>query len=164
MFSRFALFFVTAILASCAENSSIDTQINSPDLEFINAEFQYIKGINQYGNQPNTWVANSKLTFYYISDSETGKPQGRLIWKYQQGKKPLKAWWRFDPSTNAISIFGNGGTAGHLSLSDYHVEVKQNWRTIHIDEEGHLIMDETNQDPVIWTFERLATAEDWAGQ
>ena len=70
----------------------------------------------------------------------------------------------FDSKNNSIAIFGEGGTAGHLALSDFHVVVSQNRRTIFINETGHLVMNETNEDPIRWEFERVSKAPYWAGE
>ncbi len=164
MKSLFTSIFIIVLISSCAENQPVDVDINTPDLEFISGAFEYVNGINQYGVPADQWAGGSAFTFYYISDSESGKPQGRFIWTFRNDQTPIKAWWRFDAQNNSIAIFGEGGTAGHLSLSDFHAEVSQNWRTIYINESGHLVMDETNQDPIRWEFERISQAPNWTGE
>jgi len=160
----YTLIFCAFFLISCSDNLSEDHSPNSPDLDFINAKFSYVNGINQYGVPADSWAKDSEIAFYYISDSESGKPQGRVIWNFPNDEKSKKAWWRFDPKKNVIAIFGEGGTAGFLALTDLHIEVKRNWRTLYINEQGHLIMDETTQDPIQWELYRLTDSPKWKGE
>ena len=71
--------FILLLLSACIEDQHADMDINTPDLEFLNAQFQYVNSVNMYGVAADQWADNSHFTFYYISDSETGKPQGRFI-------------------------------------------------------------------------------------
>lgn len=163
MKNSIVLILVLTIICGCSDPLQ-EINESTLDLAFINAEFSYVLGVDQYGVPTDHWAEGSKMTFFYLSDSESGKPQGRFVWTFEGDERPIKAWWRFDQSKDAISIFGRGGTQGHLFLTDLHREIKNNWRTIHINEEGHLIFNAINQDPIKWEFARIAAAPDWNGE
>jgi len=159
----FNLLVVLALVWSCTEPMVEEVQPNTPDLEYVNATFEYVTSTNQYGVPADKWAAKSRITFFYISDSESGKPQGRIMWKFH-GQPPMKAWWRLDIENNAIAIFGERGTQGLLKISDHHEMIKQSWRTVYINETGNLVIEETPSDEYRWEFERVAKAIEWQGE
>jgi hypothetical protein len=159
----FSLIVVLVMAWSCTEPIVEEVQPDTPDLEYVNASFEYVSGINQYGVPADKWAGKSEITFFYVSDSESGNPQGRIMWKFK-GEKPMMAWWRLDMANSAIAIFGERGTQGLLKVSDHHEIIKQSWRPVYINENGHLVIEETPSDDYRWEFRRVADATDWQGE
>jgi len=164
MKSLFAAFLSALLLCACTDHLEEDIMPNSPDASFLNASFSYVSSTNQYGVSAASWAGKSQITFYYISDSEEGDPQGRIIWNYGESKTALKAWWRLDKSDGKMAIFGESGTAGFLSLLNYHPTIKENWRAVHINENGNLIIEPSKDENIRWELERVNDVLPWSGE
>lgn len=146
---------------ACSVENSIDNQSSLVDAHFINGHFSYIDSFNQFGVPVTVNSQAPTLTFLLVNLSETGKPQGRVIWDFGASKSKLNAWWRFDEAKQQIALFGQRGTAGFLSLGDQHFALANKWWPIELTEEGHMSFRQCEEDCIQWEFDRQSDAGTW---
>ena len=155
-----SLFIILACIA-CAPEDSIDNQPSLVDSEFINGHFTYVDSYNQFGVPANVEASTATLSFFLIDQSETGKPQGKVVWDFGDSKSKLNAWWRFDEASQQIAIFGERGTASFLGLGDDHFALANKWWPIDLTPEGHMSFRQCESDCIQWQFERQSDAGNW---
>lgn len=150
-----------SLAMSCTPHDPVDINPSIVNSDFVNGHFSFVNGYNQFGVPANPWAGKSKISFYYINHSESGNPQGKVVWSFGEMKDEVKAWWRFDEAKQMLAIFGERGTESFLSIPDDHFVMNNRWYPVQLTEEGFINFRECMSDCIQWQFERQADAGEW---
>lgn len=161
MLKHFTYLLLALVILACNPEDSIDTDPSFVTSEFVNGHFTYVDGFNKFGVPAEHWAGQSTISMYMAGRSDSGKPQGKIVWEFGDSQKTINAWWRLDESQQKLAIFGANGTASFLGLADDHFVFDQKWLPISINEDGHIYFKECMNDCNQWEFKRQSTAGTW---
>lgn len=163
MKSVFIPLFVLFAFLGCSPEDPLDVNPSFVDSKFVNGHFTFVNGTDLFGVPTDHWANQSTISLYYVNHSESGKPQGKVIWDFGGIKREVKAWWRLDEDNQELAIFGARGTASFLDLDDDHFVFDKKWFPVTINSDGNMTFRECMENCVQWEFKRQSNAGTWDG-